>query len=367
MQEKTGYFAHLEGTSREVGRQQGQFAAEQPAWMPMLVLPEPLPEARLRETMRLLDDYCPGINDELLGAAEQLGVEPGRMVYYAGTDIQAGCSHCAVLPGKTADGRTYVLRNYDLSPELADMRLCDTAIHGRYRHIGFSTVLFGRTEGMNEHGLCVTFSACGQPVGNMEGMRAAKVSGLQFWAVVRTVLERCRTAAEAVAAIREMPIASNMNLIIADASGDAALLETFDGEIAVKEADGTAESYVTATNHPLFPEVARLEPRRLHHSVVRHELLNEALGGSAPVGKDELRGLVQQEYPHGLTVHNYRQWFGTLYSMLFDLNERTLDVCFGSPLQNPWYTVRIGERFPLEQVKVRMEHRDPEPGFWQLV
>lgn len=59
MQERTGYFAHLEGTSREAGRQQGRFAAEHPGWMPMLVLPEPLPDARLRETMRLLDDYCP--------------------------------------------------------------------------------------------------------------------------------------------------------------------------------------------------------------------------------------------------------------------------------------------------------------------
>lgn len=368
MKEITGYFTQLKGTSEEAGRQQGVFAVEQSAFMRMAVLPERMPEQRLREAIKLLDQYCPGINDEIHGAAEAIGVEPGRMAYYAGTDIQAGCSHCAVLPGKSADGRTYVLRNYDLSPELTDMRLCYTDIQGLYRHTGFSASLFGRTEGMNEHGLCVTFSACGQPVGEVQGMRPAKLRGLQFWAVVRTVLERCRSTAGAVDAIRDMPIASNMNLIIADPSGEAALIETFDGKLAVHDTDGSSsQPYVTATNHPLFAEVERLEPRKLNHSVIRHRLLNDMLEKQDLVGKQDLKAMVETEYPHGLTVHNYRQWFGTLHSVLFDLEERSLDVCFGSPLMNPWYTLRMGEQLPFAKVNVQVEHREAGPDFWKLV
>ena len=41
-----------------------------------------------------------------------------------------GCSLGAILPGKMADGKTYVLRNYDLSPDISDMRLCTTRVEG---------------------------------------------------------------------------------------------------------------------------------------------------------------------------------------------------------------------------------------------
>ena len=48
---------------------------------------------------------------------------------------------------------------------------------------------FGRGEGMNECGLAISQSACGRPVNDYQGGKP-KVIGLQFWAVVRTLLEK---------------------------------------------------------------------------------------------------------------------------------------------------------------------------------
>ena len=69
------------------------------------------------ESRNILNQYCPGINEEIEGFCEVLKIPSENMMYYYQTLLKAGCSHCAVLPKKTDSEHTYVLRNYDLSPK----------------------------------------------------------------------------------------------------------------------------------------------------------------------------------------------------------------------------------------------------------
>ena len=367
MQQIQGYFSYIEGTRYEAGYQQGEFAKKHSHFLQGILLNEPLPEDQWKEAAALLEQYCPGITEEIDGFCAALEVPPSLVSYYASSALHSGCSHCAILPAKTENRHTYMLRNYDLSPNVDDMRLCSTSIEKAYKHTGFSVFLFGRTEGMNEHGLCVTFSACGMPVGNAPGMRPPRASGLQFWAVVRALLEQCRNVSEALQLVKEMPIASNMNLIICDPHGHAALVETFDGHKAIREVGDTSQApYIAATNHPLFADIEQLEPGKLNHSVIRQHILQQFLEQPGSVSIEDLQSLVSTEYPQGLAVHNYNQWFGTLRSMLFDLDDRTINICFGSPIDNPWYTVPVGGKMPVDQVQVTVRHHDYAPDFWQI-
>ncbi|MDO5574280.1 MAG: carcinine hydrolase/isopenicillin-N N-acyltransferase family protein [bacterium] len=97
---------------------------------------------------------------------------------------------------------------------------------------GATTALFGRSEGINEHGLAVSQSSCGFPVSNLPQMRNPGIKGLQFWAVIRSLLENCKTVDEALSMLTGMPIAYNINLYLADAAGEIALYETMNGEAA---------------------------------------------------------------------------------------------------------------------------------------
>lgn len=267
------------------------------------------------------------------------------MMYYYQTLLKAGCSHCAVLPKKTDLKHTYVLRNYDLSPVIDDMRFCSTHVEGAYAHSGFSTQYFGRTEGVNEHGLSVTFSACGQPVGNIAGLRKPAVSGLQCFAVIRVLLEKCKNVQEAKSLIEEIPIASNMNLIVADPV-DAVCIEIFDGYKSIITIVEESQDFIVSTNHAISLPIQKLNSRRLEQSTNRYHTLYEHLNRNEQVSIESLKGLVQKEYPAGLTVHNYEEWFGTLHSVLFDLHECTMNICFGSPLLNDWYSLEVGGSLP---------------------
>jgi hypothetical protein len=45
---------------------------------------------------------------------------------------------------------------------------------------------------------------------------------------------------------------------------------------------------------------------------------------------------LSKEIYYGLSGHYYTGYFGTLYSIIFDLTGLKTEVCFGSPTHNIW-------------------------------
>lgn len=364
MYEVKGYFSSLKGSHYDIGKQQGEFVKNHPYLIPQFIQKEHLISNNYwTESRNILNQYCPGINEEIEGFCEVLKIPAKQMMYYYQTLLKAGCSHCVVSPKKTDSKHTYVLRNYDLSPKIDDMRFCSTHVEGAYVHSGFSTQYFGRTEGVNEHGLSVTFSACGQPVGNIAGLRKPVLSGLQCFAVIRLLLEKCKNVQEAKSLIVEMPIASNINLIVADPL-DAARIEIFDGYKSITTIDEENQDFIVSTNHAISLPIQKLNNRRLEQSINRYHTLYDHLNRNEQMSMESLKGLVEKEYPTGLTVHNYEEWFGTLHSVLFDLHNRTMNICYGSPLLNDWYSLKVGESLSFSKVNVKFKNKT-YADFWR--
>ena len=364
MYQVKGYFSSLKGSHYEIGKKQGEFVKQHSYLIPQFIEQENLiSHNHWTESRNILNQYCSGINEEIEGFCEVLKIPAKNMMYYYQTLLKAGCSHCVVLPKKTDSKHTYVLRNYDLSPKIDDMRFCSTHVEGAYAHSGFSTQYFGRTEGVNEHGLAVTFSACGQPVGNIEGLRKPVVSGIQCFAVIRLLLEKCKNVQEAKSLIEEIPIASNINLIVADPL-DAVRIEIFDGYKSITSIDEESQDFIVSTNHAISLPIQKLSNRRLEQSTNRYHTLYEYLNRNELVSLESLKGLVEKEYPTGLTVHNYEEWFGTLHSVLFDLHNRTMNICFGSPLLNDWYSLEVGGIMPFSEVNVNFKNKT-YTDFWR--
>ena len=214
------------GTNYEIGYQLGKIAMNYPEFAKMQKCsPGAFTEEQATQMTEMFDCYCPGLNEELQGFAEAIGIKRLQMVYYAMTYLTPGCPLLAVLPKLTENGHVMVARNYEFSHKLEDFSFCKTKVTGKYAHMGGSIMQFGRGEGINECGLMVGQTSCGMPVGNMKVMRKPAIIGLQFWAVIRSLLENCKNVNEAVYSLKDMPIAYNINLILADKHGRAALFE----------------------------------------------------------------------------------------------------------------------------------------------
>ncbi|SCY46200.1 C45 family autoproteolytic acyltransferase/hydolase [Alkaliphilus peptidifermentans] len=368
MEQLKMYYRELIGSNYEVGKQLGEYFKQVPAFIQNQIAGDFQLTNEEEKSMRaLFDTYCPGINEELAGYSEALGIDLKKTIYYAMTYLRPGCSQMALLPSKTEKGHVLLARNYEFNEAFEDNTFCLTKIQGRYAHIGSTIALFGRTDGMNEWGLGVSQSSAGLPVANIKYARKPAIVGLQFWAVIRALLENCKDVDEAIDYVKDMPIAYNINLIVADRKGKATLIETLEGRKAFKSIDSTAEEqYLHSTNHMHLEELKAIEPKSMRHSVVRYKLIKNTLDTKKQVTKDDIKTLLSTEYPKGLCCHYYEEFFGTLRGIIFDLTEGKAEVCFGSTALNKWHSFSLDhkEKYKEYLVNVKRERMAPELYEW---
>lgn len=356
----------MEGTPYEVGRQQAEAVSGIPGLVNFYTKPlesfGTLTPAQLEEVILFNDQYCPGLNEEIRGFADGLKVPAERILYYSASYPRGGaCGQMAVLPEITADGHLYVGRSYEWSMD-DEMRLCTTRVKGKAAHIGFSIFLFGRFDGMNEHGLVVTMSA-GCP-----GM-PPKDKGVRFWVAIRAVLDQCRTVDEAEKLLKEIPISFNVNIIVADRSGEAALFEIAGPKVCVKRiGKGSQDQYVYATNQFTLPEMIDCDNNRMWQSLARLKAIERTLEATKPrIGKEDIRSILSSHVPDGLACHYYEDGLGTLWSELFDVTAGSLELCFGSPLLNGWHTFGLKDPVGVTAYTAKFINdapKDPD-SFWK--
>ena len=359
----------LSGSGYEIGTTLGHMAASgQMCKSAYSAGPERLYESELKKAAALFDRWCPGLNDELRGFAEALKEQPEQLAFYGMTYLRPNCSQLALLPDMTKSGKPLVARSYEFSHEAEDFTLVRTCADGKYRHLGTSVLLFGRDEGVNECGLAVTMSSCGFPVGAPASMRRPSLVGLQFWAVIRTLLENCRDTDEALALLAEMPIAYNLNLMLTDKGGNIALFETLDGRKALKRiSPGCSERYLFAANHPVLPELIPYEPAAMRHSLRRHEWLHQRLNDAVKVSEEDLKDMLLSKYPNGLCCHFFREYLGTTKSIIIDPACGTIEVCWGGLGENGWRRYSVYEPLAPSEYDINISVDSMEPDIMEYV
>ncbi|MHA2362421.1 MAG: C45 family autoproteolytic acyltransferase/hydrolase [Candidatus Hodarchaeales archaeon] len=290
------------------------------------------------QVLEMHEQYCPGLNDEIQGFADSLDVPVKSLaVYDFPFSTKNNCSQLVLLPSVTTDKHIIVARSYDWNYKEEDLRLCTTHVKGKYNHIGFSTLIFGRMEGLNEHGLCVNMTGGGAwntPIKNK--------NALNFWIALRALLENCKTTREATDMLLEIPVWTSTNYVIADKSGHVALIEGIDCQYEVKEIDLTStDQYLFSTNHYTMPELVKFNkyniPWLINNSQTRVKTIESFLDKELPkISKKALKKLLSKEIPEGLCAPWQSDFFGTLWSTIFDVTDNRMEISFGPPSHNDW-------------------------------
>jgi len=320
----------------------------------------PVSPAAVREAIETFERHCPWINEELRGFADGFGQPVEKVIQYALSYMPHGhCSHFALLSAKTEDGHMLAGRSYEWSED-DEMRLVTTHMGGCYAHVGFSLLLFGRYDGINKKGLTVTMSS-GIPI------EQSFAPGLRFWVVVRFLLDTCADVEEALTRLQTLPISGFFNLILADRGGRAALVEIHDDVHAIRRIDpGDPDGFVASTNHYRLPDMQSLVRNRMRQSVDRYAAIECTLRPEQ-VGRDVLYRLLSSHTPDGMACHYYADGLGTLWSCLYDLTAGSVDICFGSPLVNPWRTFGLDRKEGETEYAALLPGRESTPEMWEHV
>ena len=339
IEETVYHYVVVEGSSYEVGQQLAAYVERDDTRREFFTSAKLDPHKLGFRNFQSLKEYyemcCPCITEEIQGLADGLNVNPEQVPLWQhsiGVAVGSNCSQLLVLPSATADNHLYLGRSYEWIHTEEDLVLCTTKVNGKAKHIGFTSLLSGRQEGMNEHGLIVSMTGAGIPEAKL------KHKGIVFWIAIRSILDSCHSVDEALERLEILPLSGHFNLILADRKNHAALFEYADGTMAIKRITGEDQHpFLFSTNHYQLPETERFNNLCVIFGHSRHHaaLISSMLRDNIPdITKEHIRTLLSANHPHGLCNHFYNDYFGTTWAMIFDSTALLADVCFSAPTHN---------------------------------
>lgn len=358
-------FINLNGSNYNIGKQLGEKLSKYQENYQNIVTKEFDPRKTgfkdLKDAWELCESYSPGIIEEVQGLADGFAVDPSRIAFakYFLPEVRKNhCSQFVVLPPITADKSIYVGSSYDYHWSDEDLLFLKTKVNGKFSHLGFSAQALGRVEGMNSKGLVVSMTG-----GGAFEAPTTNFTSFNYPIAIRALLENCSSVDKAVDLLMEMPIYSSTIFLIVDRKGSAALVECIDSKHAVKWIDpDSPNQFLISTNHYTHPDLILYNkfthPWLKPNSEIRYNTLNSSIRNLIPnVSKTDVSNLLSKEIPEGVCALYYEEWFGTLWSILFDLKKDCMEVCFGPPTHNIYHNFTINDSYVDSEYVVLYENK----------
>ncbi|MEM7734866.1 MAG: C45 family peptidase [Deinococcota bacterium] len=273
----------------------------------------------------VVNEVYPEICQEVRGFAEGCEADYLELMGFLLTiGVSQPAPHCSCFAAQTDSGVIFG-RNHDYFKQTKAFTESSLIVpDGFHAFVGQGDTFVGREDGVNVRGLAVgytfVYSQAVQP-------------GINFLLVIRGLLERCQTVSEAITWLESLPLSTTQNFVLADASGDMAVVEATPGQIVVRRPEeGT--SFVVATNNFQTPSMRSRqhnEDRNWYQAETRYDGICQVLAGQA----DNLTLTDAQDVLAGkygfVCQYNPRGDFDTLWSVVANLDTLELTRAEGNP------------------------------------
>ncbi len=299
-----------------------------------------------------IEQLAPRAADEIAG----LAAGSGRRVHEiaalnARTEILAvlapdgAACECSTVVSRRPDRAPVVAQTWDWYAAMRDDWLCWTFVSAEAGRVSTLTEYGVLAKiGVNESGLAVLLNLLHHADDDQRAVGADAVIGFPVHVLLRTLLEECRTVAEARALVTGLTFSASSAVTVADRAGDAASFETFPGGVGeVPLEDGL----LVRTNH--FLSAAGAPGCRVglldRNSWVRRDHLRAALTVDRPTGPADVLRAMSHHDPAGSVCRHAAgpdadgvldpADTATLATVSIDLDAGELDAWVGGPCSLP--------------------------------
>lgn len=190
-----------------------------------------------RESLQICEEFAPKLMDEIMGLAEGSRTPYQQMAFWLISMYGFGDIHGCTCFCFHENGKTFLTRNSDMFPELK--KTSESALYMPEKgnvFLGNSTAFVLMEDGMNEHGLSAALNFL---------ITKTYRPGLNTGMIIRLILEQCATTEEAITLIKNLPIATTQNIILADKDGNMAVVECSPQKVEVRYGN----DYLISANH----------------------------------------------------------------------------------------------------------------------
>lgn len=206
-------------------------------------------------------------------------------------------SGCSQLSFVEASASRTLIRNYDFPATLSERKLLLSNWNGT-RVIAMTDCIWGVLDGINEHGLAVSLAYGG---GSSYG------EGFAITLVLRYVLEFCQTVAQAITALKRIPVHMTYNVTLLDKQGITRTVELS----PVGEARVNAVGFATNHQHSgLMENLETVADSSLRETYIATRSADPNLSLDAAID-------MFLKPPLYRNARDWRGW-GTLYTACYD-------------------------------------------------
>lgn len=255
------------------------------------------------ETKAIYNYFAPYIWEELMGLQDSLNLTDYEILlnlaHYRLSPKDSGCS--------VYFNDNHFIRNYDYHPNTYDGIYKLFQPDEGYAHIGPTSRVTGRMDGMNEHGLIVAYNFMN---------RKAPFDGFTCFIISRFILELCKTADDAKHLLKALPHRGGFSYIVQDKDNHSFIAEASSRDVVFRDDH-------VCTNH--YMSMIEENRRYTKESKERLDIVNQI---EAP-SKAELLDLFTDK-EKGLYVDNYKSWSGTIHTSYYDKEHLTTDIRIGN-------------------------------------
>lgn len=260
----------------------------------------------------------PEILEEIGGLADACKLDYDRLASFI-LAIGADGNQCSIFA--VTDGeRVFMGRNYDMYYRFKDhLESYLTMPDKGYWSLGNSDIFVGREDGVNERGLAAA----------MSGIVAHISPGIAFHVGIRYILDRCATVKEGIEFLTEIPHYSTISYLLADASGQMAVVEASPQRTVVRSPGG--EGFVVSTNHFVHPKMLDISIYEPPDSRIRYTTIVRMLKNRTGQLSEDLLESILSDHTGLVCSHRENIKLGTLWSVVINLNELRVLRAEGRP------------------------------------
>lgn len=220
------YHLRLKGGHYQMGVRRGRIFQQCRVTFPLHL--DRFQLAHGKQSEALLREFFPEVCAEIRGVSDTIGADydtfaawmlcMGCCMYNLDANIPVELRGCTAF-ACVKDGRVLYGRNNDLPPYLKKGSKSELyAPLGGNRFVLTTSSFINGEEGLNEHGLAVAMTFVMTPLARIR-------PGFNSCFIVRYLLEKADSVPCALDLLRELPVASNCNILLADKSGRMVVAE----------------------------------------------------------------------------------------------------------------------------------------------
>jgi len=277
-----------------------------------------------RESLSICENIYPEIIEEIKAMSYELHIDYktfGTFIITAGAfsrDIG-----CTIFCYRNKN-EIFFCRNHDMFSDLK--KVTETALirpNNGFTFVGHGDGLIGKEDGINEHGLAVGM--------NFIAPKTVK-PGLNFFVLIRMILEKCKTVEETIQLIKDIPVCTSHNIVVADKLLNMAVIEMCPERVRIRYPKDN-ENYMVSTNHFQHSEMAEFDNKPdldWYSTNTRLETIQNALKNQDKLEIDYFKEILSGK--KGMMCQYEKNLnFDTLWSIIYDLKSLSIERVDGNP------------------------------------